>query len=314
VNARLDILAEPWRGRVGEAVDWLTQRGFGGKVGLILGSGLGNFVDSVEDPQVVDYGEIPGYSTTSVAEHTGRLVCGQAAGVPVVVMQGRLHPYEGMPFDELLLPTAVLACLGIDLAVVTNAAGGLNRFYLPGDLMVIRDQVDMHFHDPLRGLLAEPFAPLPTLGGETDENQGEAATAEQTRRLAEIGRSGGLPRLFDPAPARQLVQAAAESGVPMHSGTYASMYGPAYEAKAEIGMLRRLGCDAVGMSTAPETVLLRRMGVSPVGLSCITNPARETGQPELSHQDVVEVGAMVRERMARLLLAFLPRVSGESGK
>ena len=102
--------------------------------------------------------------------------------------------------------------------------------------------------------------------------------------------------------------AAAETGVPMHSGTYASMYGPAYEAKAEIGWLKRIGCDAVGMSTAPETVLLRRLGVLPVGLSCITNPARETGQPELSHQDVVEVGRMVRDRMARLLLAFLPKV------
>ena len=306
MTARLNRLAEPWRDRVAEAVDWLTQRGFTGKVGLILGSGLGNFVDAVTDAQVIEYGEIPGYSTTSVAEHTGRLVCGTAAGVPVVVMQGRLHPYEGMPFDELLLPTAVLACLGIDLAVVTNAAGGLNRFYVPGDLMVIRDQLDLHFHDPLRGLLAEPFAPLPPLndGGEC----GAGASIDLSRQLAAIGRSGGLPCLFDPEPARQLVQAAAESGVPMHSGTYASMWGPAYEAKAEIGMLRRMGCDAVGMSTAAETVLLRRLGVSPVGLSCITNPARETGQPELSHQDVVEVGAMVRDRMARLLLEFLPRV------
>jgi purine-nucleoside phosphorylase len=293
---RLQLLAESWRPRVAKAVDFLEARGFTGKVGLILGSGLGNFVDAVEDPVAIDYGEIPGYITTSVAEHTGRLVRGTAAGVPVVVMQGRLHPYEGLPFDELLLPTAVLACLGIDTAVVTNAAGGLNRFYLPGDLMVIRDQIDMHFHDPLRGLMAQPFAPA------------AGSDAETAAELAEIGRSGGMPDLFDAGLARKLVAAAAESGVPMHSGTYASMYGPAYEAKAEIGMLRRIHCDAVGMSTAPETVLLKRLGVSPVGLSCITNPARETGQPELSHQDVVEVGKMVRDRMARLLLAFLPKV------
>ena len=293
---RQKLLAESWRPRVDEAVDFLTERGFSGKVGLILGSGLGNFVEAVEDAQAVDYGDIPGYTTTSVAEHSGRLVCGTAAGVPVVVMQGRLHPYEGLPFDELLLPTAVLACLGIDAAVVTNAAGGLNRYYLPGDLMVIRDQIDMHLHDPLRGLLAAPFAPA--AGGE----------AKTAAALAEVGRSGGVPDLFDAALARKLVAAAAESGVPMHSGTYASMYGPAYEAKAEIGMLRRIHCDAVGMSTAPETVLLKRLGVKPVGLSCITNPARETGQPELSHQDVVEVGAMVRDRMAKLLLAFLPKV------
>jgi len=293
---RLEELSPVWRDRVAEAVDFLKPRGFAGKVGLILGSGLGNFVDAVEDAESVDYADIPGYTATSVAEHTGRLVRGTAAGVPVIVMQGRLHPYEGLPAVELLLPTAVLACLGVEAAVVTNAAGGLNRYYKPGDLMVIRDQIDQHFHDPLRGLLTRPFA-------QSIETSDEDAAAS-----ASVGRIGGVPDLFDPELARKLVAAAAETGVPMHSGTYASMSGPAYEAKAEIGMLRRLHCDAVGMSTAPETVLLKRLGVAPVGLSCITNPARETGQPELSHQDVVEVGAMVRDRMARLLLAFLPKV------
>ena len=299
---RLNLLSDKWRDRVGEAVDFLQDKGFQGRVGLVLGSGLGNFVDAVDDAQSIDYGSIPGYSTTSVAEHTGKLVCGTAAGVPVIVMQGRLHPYEGLPAEELLLPTAVLACLGIETAVVTNAAGGLNRYYTPGDLMVIRDQLDFHFNDPLRGLLAHPFAPVPQAGQPLLPSDDELAA------LAAIGRSGGVSHLFDPELAKLLVEAAAESGVPMHSGTYVSMYGPPYEAKAEIGMLRRLAADAVGMSTAPETVLLKRLGVSPVGLSCITNPARETGQPELSHQDVVIVGKMVRERMAKLLLAFLPKV------
>ena len=298
MSDRLNLLSDRWRDRVAEAVDWLKDRGFAGRVGLVLGSGLGNFVDAVDTTDAVDYSDIPGYHTTTVAMHSGRLVCGTAAGVPVIVMQGRLHPYEGLAFEELLLPTAVLACLGIETAVVTNAAGGLNRHYVPGDLMVIRDQIDLHFHDPLRGLLAQPFRPA----------NGTDISADQLARLAATGRSGGLTHLFDPRLARLLVEAAADCGVPMHSGTYASMYGPAYEAKAEIGMLRRLGCDAVGMSTAPETVLFKRLGVEPVGLSCITNPARETGQPELSHQDVVEVGQMVRERMASLLLNFLPRV------
>ena len=288
MSARGALLSDQWRDRVTEAVDFLQGRGFGGKVGLVLGSGLGNFADAVQDAERIDYKDIPGYHSTTVAEHTGRLVCGQAAGVPVVVMQGRLHPYEGLPYDELLLPTAVLACLGIDSAVVTNAAGGLNRYFKPGDLMAIRDQIAFHFGDPLRGLLAEPF--------------GNSAAAD-------IGRIGGMADLYDPDLARKLVEAAANCGVPMHSGTYASMPGPAYEAKAEIGMLRRIGCDAVGMSTAPETVLLKRLGVAPVGLSCITNPARETGQPELSHQDVVEVGAMVRDRMAKLLFEFLPLIT-----
>lgn len=296
MSSRLDILSNQWQDRVGEAVTWLQDRGFTGKAGLVLGSGLGNFVDAVDNAEGVEYGEIPGYATTSVAEHSGRLVCGTAAGVPVVVMQGRLHPYEGLPYDELLLPTAVLACLGIDVAVVTNAAGGLNRYYTPGDLMVIRDQLDMHGHDALRGLLARPFAP-------------ESGMDEATEnKLQALGRTGGLPHLFDPQLAQLMIEAASETGVAMHSGTYASMWGPPYEAKAEIGMLRRAGCDAVGMSTAPETVLLHHLGVKPVGLSCITNPARETGQPELSHSDVVEVGIMVRERMAKLLLAFLPKL------
>jgi purine-nucleoside phosphorylase len=289
MSARLALLSDRWRDRVGEAVDFLQGRGFGGKVGLILGSGLGVFADAVEDAEGIEYKGIPGYHTTSVAEHKGRLVCGKAAGVPVVVMQGRLHPYEGLPYEDLLLPTAVLACLGIETAIVTNAAGGLNRYFAPGDLMAITDQIDLHLHDPLRGLLAEPF------GG--------------SRGAAEAGRIGGVPDLYDRDLARKLVEAAANCGVPMHSGTYASMPGPTYEAKAEIGMLRRIGCDAVGMSTAPETVLLKRLGVAPVGLSCITNPARETGQPELSHQDVVEVGAMVRDRMATLLFAYLPMIA-----
>ena len=283
MTARLPQLSDRWRDRVGTAVAFLTERGFTGDVGLILGSGLGNFVDQVEDANIVPYSEIPGYHTTSVAEHVGQLVCGRAAGVPVLVMQGRLHPYEGLDYSELLLPTAVLASLDVNTVVVTNAAGGLNPTYRPGDLMVIRDQIDLHWHDPLRGLLADPLG-----------------------KGREVGRVPGPLRPYDADLAVALAEAAARAGVPVRQGVYASMWGPAYEAKAEITMLRRADCDAVGMSTAPEVSLLHALGVRVVGLSCITNPARETGQPELSHQDVVEVGAMVRDRVAAVLLAGLP--------
>jgi len=213
VTDRLGLLSEEWRNRVGEAVDWLGERGFSGKVGLVLGSGLGNFVDAVVTTDSVAYGDIPGYSATTVAEHSGRLVVGEAAGIPVIVMQGRLHPYEGLPFSELLLPTAVLACLGIEAAVVTNAAGGLNRYYAPGDLMVIRDQLDLHFHDPLRGLLAVPFAPAPAVNAAGTD----LVDHELARQAAAIGRIGGVPDLYDPELARLLVSAAAECGVPMHA-------------------------------------------------------------------------------------------------
>jgi len=284
VNARLALLTDTWRDRVATAAAWLGERGWAGRVGMILGSGLGNFVETVSGAEACDYGQVPGFTRTTVAEHQGRLVRGEAAGVTVIVMQGRLHPYEGLPMADLLLPTAVLACLGIDAAVVTNAAGGLNRFYAPGDLMVIHDQVDLHLSDPLRGLLDEE------------------ARGRRHRRCGP----------YDNDLARKLIAAGAEAGVNLHSGTYASVWGPAYETMSEIGWLRRAGCDAVGMSTALETVLLARLGVKVAGLSCITNPARETGQPELSHQDVVEAGQMVRERVARLLLAFLPRVATET--
>jgi purine-nucleoside phosphorylase len=287
VSDRLACLSDRWRDRVGSAVDFLAGAGFTGRVGLILGSGLGNFVDRVEKARAVPYGEIPGYHATSVAEHAGRLVAGTAAGVAVVVMQGRLHPYEGLDHAELLLPTAVLACLGVEAVMVTNAAGGLNPLYRPADLMVIRDQIDLHWQDPLRGLLRDPLGAA-----------GRAA-----------GRVPGPLRPYDPRLAAALAEAAAAAGVPVHQGVYASMAGPAYEARAEITLLRRAQCDAVGMSTAPEVALLHALGVRVAGLSCITNPARETGQPELSHQDVVEVGARVRDRVAAVLLAALPALA-----
>jgi purine-nucleoside phosphorylase len=286
MNPGLDLLSVRWRERVATATEFLTGRGFTGEVGLILGSGLGNFVERIDGAEAIDYRDIPGYHATTVAEHRGRLVCGETAGVRVLVMQGRLHPYEGLAAGQYLLPTAVLACLGPRTVVVTNAAGALNRLYLPGDLMVIRDHLDLHGDDPLRGLLADPL--------------GEAGR--------EAGRVPGPLHLYDPDLARALADAAARAGVAVHQGVYASMWGPAYEAKAEIGLLRRAACDAVGMSTAPEAALLRALGVRVAGLSCITNPARETGQPQLSHQDVVEVGARVRERMAAVLMQALPAV------
>jgi purine-nucleoside phosphorylase len=283
---RLARLSDEWRDQVGEAVAWLEPRGFTGRTGLILGSGLGKFADELDGAEAVDYGEIPGFTTTSVAEHKGRLVAGEAAGHRVLVMQGRLHPYEGLPAKTMLLPTAVLSCLGIGEAVVTNAAGGLNHHYVPGELMVIRDHLDMHLNDPLRGLLVDAVPPV------------EAP-----------GRGARPSTAYDTDLARLMQECGAAAGVPLHAGVYASMWGPAYETKAEIGMLRRLGCDAVGMSTAPEVMLLKALDVRVVGLSCITNPAREVGQPELSHQDVVEAGLMVRDRMASLLLTFLPRLA-----
>jgi purine-nucleoside phosphorylase len=279
----LALLSDLWRDRVAAAADWLR--------GLVLGSGLGNVAEALAERRAIEYAAIPGYRRTSVAEHKGQLVAGRAGDVDVLVMQGRLHPYEGLPFDELLLPEAVLAGLGIEAAVITNAAGGLNRLYVPGDLMVIRDHLDLHLRDPLRGLLAPGVPGGPPLAERPAGYERMRAGAIYPERLA-----------------RALVDTAAEVGIPVHSGIYGSVWGPSYETRAEIGLLRRAGCDAVGMSTTPEVALLARLGVAVVGLSCITNPSREVGQPELSHADVVEAGRLVRDRLARLLLAFIPRL------
>ncbi len=292
MSARESLLSDRWRGQVAAAAAWLRERGFGGRVGLILGSGLGNVADALAEQRAVDYAEIPGWRSTSVSAHRGRLVAGLAGGVPCVAMQGRLHPYEGLDFADLLLPTAVLACLDVEAAVVTNAAGGLNRLYQPGDLMVIRDHLDLHLRDPLRGLLAPGTAGGPPL----------AESAPAYERM-------GAGAVYPEGPARLMAQVGAENGVPLHSGVYASVWGPSYETRAEIGWLRRAGGDAVGMSTAPETVLLARLGVAVVGLSCITNPSREVGQPELSHEEVIAAGLLVRDRLARLLLAYVPRLA-----
>ncbi len=286
MSDRLDLLAPSFRARVAAAVDALRSRGCAGRAGMVLGSGLGNVADAVEGGGAVNYGELPGFPAPTVAGHGGRVVWGTIDGVSVVVLQGRLHPYEGLPWEVLLLPSATLACLDLSVVLLTNAAGGLNLYYQPGDLMVIRDHVDLHFHDPLRGLLADPWR-----GG-----------------AFAVGRHPGFAPLYDPELSRGLVEAAAAAGIAVHSGVYASMWGPTYEARAEIGVLRRLAADAVGMSTAPEAVLLRALGVSVVGLSCITNPAHETGQAPLSHQEVIDTGLLVRDRMAEVLRGFLGSV------
>jgi purine-nucleoside phosphorylase len=284
---RLDRLSDRWRERVAAACAWLADRGFTGRVGLILGSGLGELVDGADAAEAVEYAAIPGFVSPTVHAHRGRLVRATLAGVPVLGLQGRLHAYEGHSWPDLLMPAAVLAGGGVKSALVTNAAGGLNPHFRSGDLMVIRDQVDLHLGDPLRGLLAPP----------------------SPREAARPVRGAAF---YDGKLAEGLRAAANSAGVPVHVGTYASVWGPAYETPAEIGMLRRIGCDATGMSTAAEVALLAALEVRTAGLSCITNVVRDIGQPELSHADVVAVGRQARARLERVLLAFLPAAATRS--
>lgn len=256
----------------------------GGRVGLVLGSGLGNVVDAMEVQAAIDFAALPGMFASTVTGHAGRLVLARVEDVDVIVLQGRLHAYEGRTLAEVVLPVALLCALGVRVMVLTNAAGGLHPDVVAGDLTVITDLIDLHLDDAGRGVLT---------------HTGEVPL-ELALRAARAG------RVFDRVLARRLVEIGAAAGLPIRTGTYASLWGPNYETAAEIGFLRRLGADAVGMSTGPEAALAQALGVRVAGVSCITNVAVETGGAEVTHAEVMEVGSSRRVELATLLLASLP--------
>src|SRR5438270_7733607 len=217
------------------------------EVGVILGSGLGDLATEIAEPAIVPYADIPHFARSTVKGHAGRLIIGLLENVPVVAMQGRFHLYEGYPLQVLTLPVRVMRQLGAHTLIVTNAAGGVNPAYRPGDFMLIRDHIN------LPGLAgANPLL------GPNDERFGE--------------RFPPLARAYD-AELRALAQSVAAkwSEITLHEGVYAMVGGPSYETGAELKLLRAVGADAVGMSTAPEVVVARHMGMRVLGLSLITN-------------------------------------------
>lgn len=250
---------------------------------LVLGSGLGGLADEVEDPVRIPFSEIPGFPrrTQELAGHAGALVAGRLEGVEVAAMQGRFHLYEGWRPEDVALPVRALAALGARTLLVTNAAGGIRPGFRPGDLMLIADHLNFMWRNPLIG-----------------------ATVPGEERF---------PDMSDPYDAefRQVAEAAAlELGIPLVQGVYAGLLGPSYETPAEVRMLARIGADAVGMSTVPEVLVARALGVRVLGLSCITNLAAGLGGQKLSHDEVMEVGAQVRDRLVALVRGILPRVAG----
>jgi purine-nucleoside phosphorylase len=251
-------------------------------VGVILGSGLGAFADRLEQAVAVPYAEIPGFPPARVAGHAGRLVVGElpAAGGPVTVaaMQGRVHGYEGHPAAEVAFGARVLCALGIRALVVTNAAGGIDPEYGPGDLVRITDHVNLSGQNPLVG--------------ENDDQVGP--------------RFPDLSEAYDRRLGALLDEAARQTGVALRQGVYACVLGPSYETPAEVRMLRALGADLVGMSTVPEVIAARHQGVPVAGLSLVTNPAAGLGGTRLSHEEVQRVAGEAAERVGRLLAAFIP--------
>lgn len=254
------------------------------EVAIILGSGLGDLAAEIRDATAIPYGEIPHFARSTVIGHAGRLLLGTLAERPVVVMQGRFHFYEGYSPEVLTLPVRVMSALGARTLLVTNAAGGINPAYRPGDFMLISD------HIYLPGLAgANPLL------GPNEERFGE--------------RFPPLAKAYD-ANLRSLARSVAAdlSGLTLHEGVYVMVGGPSYETGAELRFLRAVGADAVGMSTAPEVVVARHMGMRVLGISLITNAATGDEAEEVKHEEVLTTADAARSRFVALVLGILQRI------
>lgn len=242
-------------------------------IGVILGSGLGDYAEALEDAVKLPYSEIPGFPRSTVAGHAGMWCCGTLYGKRVVMMQGRFHYYEGYGMKDVTLPVRVMQKIGVKTLIVTNAAGGMNLGYHPGELMVIGDIFSMTAQNPLIGPNLDAFGPrFPDMS---------CAFDKELRALAH--------------------ECANEQGFALREGVYAQMTGPTYETPAEIRMLRTLGADAVGMSTVPEVIVARHGGMRVLGISCITNMAAGILDQPLNHAEVTETANRVKGQFRNLL-------------
>jgi purine-nucleoside phosphorylase len=256
-------------------------------IGVILGSGLGEFADLLTGAVTVPYGEIPGFPASHVAGHAGKLVAGRVRGVPVATLAGRVHFYEGHPMSSVVFSARVLGLLGCRDVIVTNAAGGIDRTFRPGDLMLITDHINGMGTNPLVGVNADDLGPrFPDMSD---------AYRKELRTLA--------------------MKVARRERIPLKQGVYVGLHGPSYETPAEIRMMRGWGANAVGMSTVPEVIALNQMGVGVVGISCITNMAAGVLAKKLEHSEVLETTARVKDRFVRLLFALVEAIgAGRSGE
>ncbi len=252
------------------------------QVGMVLGSGLGALADSVQDAIRIPYAEIPGFPVSSVVGHAGCLVLGTLNGVNVVIMQGRVHYYEGYSIEEVVRPVRTLGMLGVRNLLLTNAAGGVDLDLAPGTLMIITDHVNLSGVSPLLGPNDSKLGP----------------------------RFPDMSSVYDSAIVESLNETGKDLGLELGQGVYAWLSGPSYETPAEIRMLRGLGVTAVGMSTVPEAIVARHMGIRVGGVSCITNyGAGIVVDAVLNHKEVEETAGRVRDQFCRLLTDALPRIA-----
>lgn len=259
--------------KIKKAAAFIEEKGGKADIGIILGSGLGEYAQALENPRVIDYKDIPGFPQSTVPGHQGRWYTGLLHGKKVCMMQGRFHAYEGYPLNEVTMPVRVMALLGVKTLIVTNAAGGVNLSFAPGDLMLISDFINLSGKNPLTGPNLEEFGP----------------------------RFPDMTRAYDRELGALLQQVAEEKNIKLQQGVYCWFNGPCYESPAEIRMTRVLGGDAVGMSTVPETIIARHSGMRVLGISCITNMAAGILDAPLSHEDVMEVSGRVKNTFRNLV-------------
>jgi len=249
------------------------------QIGMVLGSGLGILADEIEDAVEVNYSEIPNFPVSTVEGHDGKLIIGKLKNKYVMAMKGRFHYYEGYNMDVVSMPIRVMKLLGINNLLVTNAAGGINKDYEPGDLMIIKDHIKFFSDSPLRGKNMDEFGPR--------FNDMSNVYTEELRELAK--------------------EIAYGLDMNIREGVYAFMPGPSYETPAEIRMLSILGADAVGMSTVPEVIVAAHSGMKVLGISCITNMAAGILNQPLSHQEVMETAERVKESFGILVRTIIEK-------
>jgi purine-nucleoside phosphorylase len=271
-----------WQPRVEEACSFV---GAGTKlrpgVGLVLGSGLGAFADEVAAARTLDYQAIPHFPRSTVSGHRGRLIVGSFRGVPLAVMSGRVHAYEGYSAQEVAFPTRVLGALGVETLLVTNAAGAINTAFRAGELMMITDHLNLTGLNPLVGPQQDLSGPRFPDMTEAYHPKLQAACEASARRI----------------------------GLVLRKGVYAGLLGPSYETPAEIRMLRALGADAVGMSTVLEVIAATQAGIKVLGISCLTNMAAGILPRKLDHREVMETGEKVRGIFIELLAEVVPALA-----
>ena len=268
-----------------EAKEYLEKEGVSHpKVGIVLGSGLGDFAETLHNKKIIPYQKIPHFATSSVEGHKGNLVFGEIQGTSVICQQGRFHYYEGYSMEQVVFPVRVMAQLGVHQVIITNAAGAVNPTLQPGDLMIIQDHINFLGTNPLIGPHEKKLGPrFPDMS---------EAYSQELRLLAKA--------------------AAKEQGISLREGIYLATTGPSYETPAEIRMFRLLGADAVGMSTVPEVIALRHRDIPVLGISCITNMAAGILPQPLSHKEVMETGKKVQKSFQTLLQGILQKLAQTS--